>query len=80
MDAQPECVTGPMREYQMEGLRWLVQRVGDAGVNAILADEMVRPPTPGHSTGTARMVARRTHNPARAYGGTVATEKSCMQS
>lgn len=39
---QPECVVGPMRDYQLEGLRWLVSRVGDSGVNAILADEMVR--------------------------------------
>lgn len=43
VDAQPECVVGAMREYQLEGLRWLVSRVGDSGVNAILADEMVRP-------------------------------------
>ena len=39
---QPQCVVGPMRDYQLEGLRWLVSRVGDSGVNAILADEMVR--------------------------------------
>ncbi len=38
---QPQCVVGPMRDYQLEGLRWLVSRVGDSGVNAILADEMV---------------------------------------
>lgn len=31
-----------MREYQVEGLRWMVSRLADAGVNAILADEMVR--------------------------------------
>ena len=31
-----------MREYQVEGLRWMVSRLGDSGVNAILADEMVR--------------------------------------
>ncbi|BDA46823.1 probable global transcription activator SNF2L1 [Coccomyxa sp. Obi] len=37
---QPQCVVGPMRDYQLEGLRWLVSRVGDSGVNAILADEM----------------------------------------
>lgn len=43
VEFQPEGVTGgEMREYQLAGLRWLVDRFDD-GVNAILADEMVRP-------------------------------------
>ena len=42
VEVQPECIGGIMREYQVEGLRWIVSRLGDAGVNAILADEMVR--------------------------------------
>ena len=34
-------VTGTLREYQMLGLSWLV-KCYDHGINAILADEMVR--------------------------------------
>lgn len=42
VEFQPEGITGgEMREYQLAGLRWLVARWDD-GVNAILADEMVR--------------------------------------
>ena len=41
MEFQPECVAGEMREYQLEGLKWLVARFDD-GINTILADEMVR--------------------------------------
>jgi hypothetical protein len=41
VEFQPACITGEMREYQLEGLRWLVARYDD-GLNAILADEMVR--------------------------------------
>ena len=41
VEAQPACLQGEMREYQVEGLRWMVSRLGDSGVNAILADEMV---------------------------------------
>ena len=37
----PPQITGTLREYQMMGLSWLV-RCFDHGVNAILADEMVR--------------------------------------
>jgi SWI/SNF-related matrix-associated actin-dependent regulator of chromatin subfamily A member 5 len=33
-----------MRDYQMEALNWLI-KIHDAGVNGILADEMVRPLT-----------------------------------
>ncbi len=41
VEFQPEGITGgEMREYQLAGLRWLVDRFDD-GVNAILADEMV---------------------------------------
>ncbi|KAK9840665.1 hypothetical protein WJX81_008358 [Elliptochloris bilobata] len=40
VEAQPACLQGEMREYQVEGLRWMVSRLGDSGVNAILADEM----------------------------------------
>jgi hypothetical protein len=43
VEAQPACLQGEMREYQVEGLRWMVSRLGDSGVNAILADEMARP-------------------------------------
>ena len=46
VEVQPECIGGIMREYQVEGLRWIVSRLGDAGVNAILADEMVCPLLP----------------------------------
>ena len=49
VEFQPESVAGEMREYQLEGLKWLVARYDD-GINAILADEMVR----RHTTGTAR--------------------------
>ena len=42
VETQPECIAGVMREYQVEGLSWLVSRLGDAGTNAILADEMAR--------------------------------------
>ena len=41
MEFQPESVGGEMREYQLEGLKWLVARYDD-GINTILADEMVR--------------------------------------
>jgi len=43
VEAQPACLQGEMREYQVEGLRWMVSRLADSGVNAILADEMARP-------------------------------------
>ena len=32
---------GELRDYQMQGLRWMVG-LADAGLNGILADEMVR--------------------------------------
>jgi len=41
VEFQPESVAGEMREYQLEGLKWLVARYDD-GINTILADEMVR--------------------------------------
>ena len=40
VEFQPESVAGEMREYQLEGLKWLVARFDD-GINTILADEMV---------------------------------------
>ena len=41
VEAQPEGITGgAMRDYQLVGLRWLVDRWDD-GVNTILGDEMV---------------------------------------
>jgi SWI/SNF-related matrix-associated actin-dependent regulator of chromatin subfamily A member 5 len=40
--AQPSCIKGgTMREYQMQGLNWLIH-LYDNGINGILADEMVR--------------------------------------
>mmetsp|Transcript_10066 Transcript_10066/g.36776 ORF Transcript_10066/g.36776 Transcript_10066/m.36776 type:complete len:1049 (+) Transcript_10066:144-3290(+) len=36
---QPKNITGQMREYQIQGLNWLV-RCYDYGINGILADEM----------------------------------------
>ena len=41
VEFQPESVAGEMREYQLEGLKWLVARFDD-GINTILADEMAR--------------------------------------
>ncbi len=43
VESQPACLQGEMREYQVEGLRWMVSRLADSGVNCILADEMARP-------------------------------------
>lgn len=41
---QPSVITGgKLREYQMQGLNWLIH-LYDNGINGILADEMVRPP------------------------------------
>ncbi|PRW60864.1 SNF2 super family [Chlorella sorokiniana] len=39
VEVQPACLAATLREYQLEGLRWMVQ-MWDAGMNAILADEM----------------------------------------
>lgn len=36
VDFQPPCISGQMREYQVEGLRWMVNQY-DEGINAILA-------------------------------------------
>lgn len=41
LQSQPKCITGSMREYQMQGLNWLIH-LYDNGINGILADEMVR--------------------------------------
>lgn len=41
LQAQPTVITGKMREYQMQGLNWLIH-LYDNGINGILADEMVR--------------------------------------
>ena len=42
IEHQPVLLTGgELRDYQMQGLRWMVG-LADAGLNGILADEMVR--------------------------------------
>ncbi|KAL6971336.1 hypothetical protein U1Q18_031014 [Sarracenia purpurea var. burkii] len=38
--AQPSCIQGKMRDYQLAGLNWLI-RLYENGINGILADEMV---------------------------------------
>lgn len=43
LQSQPTCIKGTMREYQMQGLNWLIH-LYDNGINGILADEMVRLP------------------------------------
>jgi hypothetical protein len=44
LTAQPSVIKhGQMREYQMQGLNWLIH-LYDNGINGILADEMVRCP------------------------------------
>jgi hypothetical protein len=40
LTAQPSCVTGNMRGYQLDGLNWLIS-LYERGINGILADEMV---------------------------------------
>lgn len=40
LTVQPSVITGQMREYQMQGLNWLIH-LYDNGINGILADEMV---------------------------------------
>ncbi|KAL3692725.1 hypothetical protein R1sor_006376 [Riccia sorocarpa] len=37
--AQPTCIVGKMRDYQLAGLNWLI-RLYENGINGILADEM----------------------------------------
>ncbi|XP_073526367.1 LOW QUALITY PROTEIN: uncharacterized protein [Phyllobates terribilis] len=37
--AQPSCIQGRMRDYQLAGLNWLI-RLYENGINGILADEM----------------------------------------
>ncbi|GBG88593.1 hypothetical protein CBR_g48123 [Chara braunii] len=37
--AQPSCIMGKMRDYQLAGLNWLI-RLYENGINGILADEM----------------------------------------
>ena len=39
LTVQPTCVTGKMREYQLQGLNWMIH-LYDNGINGILADEM----------------------------------------
>eukprot|EP00966_Prymnesium_polylepis_P197849 4584555-Prymnesium_polylepis.3 len=39
LEKQPAFITGAMREYQLEGLNWLLH-MHERGLNAILADEM----------------------------------------
>lgn len=42
LSVQPSVIKGgQMREYQMQGLNWLIH-LYDNGINGILADEMVR--------------------------------------
>jgi hypothetical protein len=42
LQVQPSCIkNGTMREYQLQGLNWLIH-LYDNGINGILADEMVR--------------------------------------
>jgi SWI/SNF-related matrix-associated actin-dependent regulator of chromatin subfamily A member 5 len=37
--AQPKCINGTLRAYQLEGLNWLI-KLHEHGINGILADEM----------------------------------------
>ncbi|XP_009606862.1 ISWI chromatin-remodeling complex ATPase CHR11 isoform X1 [Nicotiana tomentosiformis] len=37
--AQPSCIQGKMRDYQLAGLNWMI-RLYENGINGILADEM----------------------------------------
>lgn len=46
--AQPECVKGQMRDYQIEALNWML-RLHHGNLNGILADEM------GEYCNTARL-------------------------
>ena len=39
LTVQPSCVTGKMRDYQLQGLNWMIH-LYDNGINGILADEM----------------------------------------
>ncbi|CAM9477635.1 unnamed protein product [Chrysoparadoxa australica] len=39
LTVQPSSVTGLMRDYQLEGLNWMI-KLHDFGINGILADEM----------------------------------------
>ena len=42
LSMQPSVIKGgQMREYQLQGLNWLIH-LYDNGINGILADEMVR--------------------------------------
>ena len=41
LNQQPSVIMGQMREYQLQGLNWLIH-LYDNGINGILADEMVR--------------------------------------
>ena len=54
LSQQPSVIKhGVMREYQMQGLNWLIH-LYDNGINGILADEMARtpaPPLPGARSG-----------------------------
>lgn len=40
LTTQPTTVTGTMREYQLEGLNWMIN-LHDSNISGILADEMV---------------------------------------
>ena len=53
LTVQPSCIKfGQMREYQLQGLNWLIH-LYDNGINGILADEMV-PRLPVHCQSMVR--------------------------
>ncbi len=59
LTVQPSCIKfGIMREYQLQGLNWMIH-LYDNGINGILADEMVGLPQP--SGGAACQVHLRCH-------------------
>jgi len=62
LTVQPKSVTGTMRDYQLEGLNWLV-RLFDNGINGILADEMGL----GKTLQTLSLLSYLKHN--RCFGG-----------
>jgi len=37
---QPACIGGSMREYQLDGLQWMVAQHDAGGVGGVLGDEM----------------------------------------
>ena len=58
LTVQPSCIKfGQMREYQLQGLNWLIH-LYDNGINGILADEMVRSPLCLYAEVSARQCVR----------------------